>query len=74
MPSGFGITLAVGFLLIVIGASFGRGDLLSEDVGDSGNRVLLQIVPLVVMAFSELFLNVLCYNHGVGCTYGKRGD
>lgn len=74
MPSGFGITLAVGFLLIVIGASFGRGDLLSEDVGDSGNRVLLQIVPLVVMAFSELFLNVLCYNHGVRDTYGKRGD
>ncbi|MBR4573306.1 MAG: hypothetical protein IKO16_00185 [Lachnospiraceae bacterium] len=73
-PSGFAITLAAGFLLIVIAASFGRGDLLAEDVGDSGNRVLLQIVPLIVMALGEQFLYVLCYNHVDGETDGKRGD
>ena len=50
----FNILLTAGFMLIVLAASFGRGDLLAEDVGDSGNRVLLQIVPLIVMTFGEL--------------------
>ncbi len=54
----FNITMVVGFLLIVLAASYGRGDVLSEDVGDSGNRVLLQIVPLLVMMYSELFLDL----------------
>ena len=54
----FNITMVVGFLLIVLAASYGRGDVLSEDVGDSGNRVLLQIVPLLVMMYAELFLDL----------------
>ena len=58
-PSGFGITMVAGFLLIVLAASFGRGDLLAEDVGDSGNRVLLQVTPLIVMTFGELFLGLM---------------
>lgn len=52
------ISMVVGFLLIVLAASYGRGDVLSEDVGDSGNRVLLQITPLVVMTISQLFLGL----------------
>ena len=57
--NGFNITLTVGFLLITIAASYGRGDALSGYVGDSGNRVLLQIVPLVVLMYSELTMNLL---------------
>ena len=57
--NAYNITLTVGFLLIVIAASFGRGDVLYENVGDSGNRVLLQIVPLVVMTLGELFLGLM---------------
>ena len=54
VDNAYNITLTVGFLLIVIAASFGRGDVLYENVGDSGNRVLLQITPLVVMTLGEL--------------------
>lgn len=57
--NAYNITLTVGFLLIVIAASFGRGDVLYENVGDSGNRVLLQIVPLVVITLGELFLGLV---------------
>ena len=56
--NGFNITVTLGFLLLVMIAAFGRGDILAENVGDSGNRVLLQIVPLVVMTFGELFLGL----------------
>lgn len=55
----FNITLLAGFVLMTIAASFGRGDVLAEAVGDSGNRVLLQIVPLVVITFSELTIGLL---------------
>jgi hypothetical protein len=55
----FNITLTVGFILIVLAASFGRGDVLAEEVGDSGNRVMLQVVPLVVMTYAELFLRLI---------------
>ena len=58
-PDSFSMTLTIGFLLIVLAASFGRGDVLAEDVGDSGNRVLLQIVPLIVMTFAELFISLM---------------
>ena len=50
----FSAVLTAGFALIALAAAFGRGDILTEDVGDSGNRVLLQITPLVVMLFGEL--------------------
>ena len=51
------LTLTIGFILIVIAAAYGRGDILNEDVGDSGNRVLLQVTPLIVMSFTELMLH-----------------
>lgn len=55
----YDITLTAGFVLIVLAASFGRGDVLAEEVGDSGNRVLLQVVPLVAMTYGTLFLRLL---------------
>lgn len=55
----FNMTVVAGFILIAIAASFGRGDALSGYVGDSGNRVLLQVVPLVVLMYAELALGLL---------------
>ncbi len=54
----FDVTLLVGFLLMVIAASYGRGDVLAEDVGDSGNRVLLQVVPLVTITYAQAFISL----------------
>ncbi len=58
IPEAYDITLTVGFLLIVIAASYGRGDILAENVGDSGNRVLLQIVPLIVLTLSSKLISL----------------
>lgn len=55
----FNILLTAGFLLLTMIASFGRGDVLGENIGDSGNRVMLQIVPLVVMTYASLFMRLL---------------
>ena len=57
----FNAVLTIGFILIVLAASFGRGDILMEDVGDSGNRVLLQITPLIVIMFGELGMSLVKY-------------
>ena len=59
--NAFNIVLTIGFILIVLAASFGRGDVLMEDVGDSGNRVLLQITPLIIMMFGELGMSLVKY-------------
>ena len=53
------ITLTLGFILMALVASFGRGDALSDYIGDSGNRVMLQVVPLIVMMYSELFMGLM---------------
>lgn len=39
----------IGFLLVTLAVSFARGDNLNVDTGDSGNRVLLQIAPIVLI-------------------------
>ncbi|MBO4266933.1 MAG: hypothetical protein J5910_07055 [Lachnospiraceae bacterium] len=54
----FSIVLTAGFLLLTFIASFGRGDVLGENIGDSGNRVMLQILPLVVMTYTSLFMRL----------------
>lgn len=40
--------LFVGFILITLVVCWARGDVLRENLSDSGNRVLLQVVPLAV--------------------------
>ena len=55
----FDITLTVGFILMVLAVSYGRGDSLTAYVGDSGNRVLLQVVPLIVMTYAGLFIGLI---------------
>ncbi len=57
--NAFNIVLTIGFVLIVLAAAFGRGDVLMEDVGDSGNRVFLQITPLIVMMFGEMGMSLV---------------
>ena len=54
----------IGFLLVSFAACFARGDDLRIDLFDSGNRVLLQIVPFVVYAFTFRFIKasyILCH-------------
>ena len=46
----FWLFSALGFVLITLAVSFARGDEMYVDTGDSGNRVLLQIVPLLVFS------------------------
>jgi len=46
----------IGFLLLAFAACFARGDNLRIDVNDSGNRVMLQIVPFVIYAFAFRFI------------------
>ena len=40
----------VGYILLTIVAGWARGDSLYEGFGDSGNRILIQVVPLVLFA------------------------
>lgn len=44
--------LWLGYLLTTLAVCWARDGVLREGVGDSGNRVLLQIVPLVVYALT----------------------
>lgn len=46
----------VGFFLIAFAACFARGDELRVDLYDSGNRVLLQIVPFIIYGFTFRFI------------------
>ncbi|HOO27673.1 MAG TPA: hypothetical protein PLU43_04355, partial [Lachnospiraceae bacterium] len=45
--------LTVGYLLTTLAVCWARDGVLREGVGDSGNRVLLQIIPLVVFALTR---------------------
>ncbi|MCR4923816.1 MAG: hypothetical protein K5931_07390 [Lachnospiraceae bacterium] len=40
--------LTLGYVLLTFAVSFARGNNLQEGAGDSGNRVLLQVLPLMV--------------------------
>lgn len=45
-------SLMISYVLGVLIVAFGRGDDLRKGVGDSGNRVLLTAVPLIVFAIA----------------------
>ncbi len=40
--------VTLGYVILSVAVSFARGSVLQKSVGDSGNRVLLQAVPLIV--------------------------
>ena len=48
------------YVFTVFLVAFGRGDELRKGVGDSGNRVMLTVVPLVVFAVALRFLKDTC--------------
>lgn len=56
----FDIT-AICFILLTIIAAWARGDALYESFGDSGNRVLIQVVPLLVLCIYVKILDALHY-------------
>ncbi len=45
--SGFFDFISIGFVLVTLMVSWARDSVMLQEVGDSGNRVLLQIVPVV---------------------------
>lgn len=47
---GFFDSLMISYVLGVLLVAFGRGDALRKGVGDSGNRVMLTAVPLIIFA------------------------
>ena len=50
--------LTIGFLLVTLAVSFMRGDALMAEIGDSGNRVLLQITPLLLYTLMLYFIKI----------------
>lgn len=55
--------IALGFFLVAFAACFARGDELRIDLYDSGNRVLLQIVPFVIYAFAFRYIKAFDILH-----------
>ena len=45
-------SLMISYVLCVLLVAFGRGDELRKGIGDSGNRVMLTAVPLIVFAMT----------------------
>jgi len=52
----------VSFLLITLAVAFARGDALNVNTGDSGNRVLLQITPLLLMTVILWLVDLTTYD------------
>ena len=49
----------IAFVLVTIAVSFERGDNLNIDTGDSGNRVLLQVAPLIIFSIIIWIVDIL---------------
>lgn len=60
-PVSYWLYSTIAFFLMALAVAFERGDVLYVDTGDSGNRVLLQIAPLVLITFILWFIDLLCY-------------
>ena len=62
--SGFWLISSFGFVLISLAVSWARGDNLDVATGDSGNRVLLQAAPILVMMFIVWMLELVFREDG----------
>ena len=49
-------SLMISYVLAVLIVCYGRGDNLRQGIGDSGNRVLLTAVPIMVLSMSQRLL------------------
>ena len=72
-PASFWFMSSLTFLLVCLAVSFARGDNLDVATGDSGNRVLLQIAPIVVMMFVSWFIE-LCLRQDNSKGIGLEND
>ena len=48
----------ISYMLTATAVSFARGDALRESIGDSGNRVMLQVILLAFFAAAEHILQL----------------
>ncbi|HAG69564.1 MAG TPA: hypothetical protein DCL38_06290 [Lachnospiraceae bacterium] len=51
-------SFVAAYILLTLAVSFARGDPLQDNVGDSGNRVLFQVVPLIVFTLMQKMLRL----------------
>lgn len=68
MKFGYFDIAAVCYVLLTVVLSWARGDTLNESFGDSGNRVMIQVVPLVLMVLIVKIaegLNYINNNDGI---------
>ena len=57
--NGYYLLVTVGFFLVAMASAWARGDTMYEQVGDSANRVMLQIVPLVIFTIVKMLYDVV---------------
>ncbi len=62
-------SLMISYVLAVVIASFGRGFALRIGVGDSGNRVLLTAVPIIVFGMT---MRLMAYEEKGACEHKAR--
>lgn len=55
----FSVTFTIGFVLFALAVSWARDGTLRVGIGDSGNRVLLQIVPFVMYCLTSKIADYL---------------
>lgn len=65
MEYAYWIYAAIGFFLIALAVSFARGDDLNANVGDSGNRVLLQGVAIVIYGIIAWIMRLVAYSENL---------
>lgn len=58
----------LGYILYAVAVSFARGDGLRQGIGDSGNRVMLQVIPFFVYAI------VMKVTELIGGVEGEAGE
>lgn len=59
----FSTLFTLGFVLFTIAVCWARDGTLREGIGDSGNRVLLQIVPFVCYCLTERIVKLLYWDN-----------
>lgn len=56
--TGYVDVFPISFVLFAVAVCFARGSSLRQGIGDSGNRVMMQVVPCVIFALSMKAVNL----------------
>lgn len=62
--NGYYLLVTAGFFLVAVASAWARGDTMYQQVGDSANRVMLQIVPLVIFTVVKYLNDVVLKEDG----------